>query len=184
MATITTIESTDTIADSRTDINTNFTNLNSDKTELVATTTDNAVVRASGTAGVQQDSSVLISDADAITGVTSLTVDNILIDGNTISQTVTDTDLVLTPNGTGDLTTAALQTVLASGASATAGGAEAVRIGTGSLGVVGIWFGSGAPTVTAPKGSLYLRTDGSSTSTRMYVNTDAGTTWTNVTTAA
>lgn len=44
--------------------------------------------------------------------------------------------------------------------------------------------GTGAPTLTAPKGSLYLRLDGSSTSTRMYVNTDGATTWTNVTTAA
>jgi hypothetical protein len=48
----------------------------------------------------------------------------------------------------------------------------------------GIFFGSGAPTLTAAKGSLYLRSDGSSTSTRMYVNTDGGTTWTNVVTAA
>jgi len=47
-------------------------------------------------------------------------------------------------------------------------------------------FGSGSPSgsVTAAKGSLYLRTDGSSTSTRAYINTDGGTGWTNITTAA
>ena len=44
--------------------------------------------------------------------------------------------------------------------------------------------GTGAPTLTAPKGSLYLRTDGSTTNDRMYVNTDGATTWTAVTTAA
>lgn len=44
--------------------------------------------------------------------------------------------------------------------------------------------GTGAPTVVAPQGSLYLRTDGSSVSTRLYVNTTGSTTWTNVTTAA
>lgn len=49
---------------------------------------------------------------------------------------------------------------------------------------VGIYAGSGAPSFTAQKGSLYIRTDGSSTSTRMYVNTDGATTWTNFTTAA
>lgn len=49
---------------------------------------------------------------------------------------------------------------------------------------VTIIAGAGAPTESAPQGSLYLRTDGSSTSTRLYVNTDGGTTWTNVTTAA
>jgi hypothetical protein len=49
---------------------------------------------------------------------------------------------------------------------------------------IGIYAGAGAPTISAPKGSLYSRTDGSSTSTRLYVNTDGATTWTNVTTAA
>lgn len=49
---------------------------------------------------------------------------------------------------------------------------------------LGIFFGSGAPTLSAAQGSLYLRTDGSSTSTRLYVNTNGTTGWTNVTTAA
>ena len=46
----------------------------------------------------------------------------------------------------------------------------------------GVFFGSGAPTLSAAQGSLYLRSDGSTTITRMYVNTDGGTTWTPVTT--
>ncbi len=48
----------------------------------------------------------------------------------------------------------------------------------------GIFFGSGAPTLSAAQGSIYLRSDGSSTSTRLYVNTTGSTTWTNVTTGA
>jgi hypothetical protein len=48
-----------------------------------------------------------------------------------------------------------------------------------------VYSGSGAPTVSAAvKGSIYLRSDGSSTSTRMYVATDTAGTWTGVTTAA
>lgn len=47
-----------------------------------------------------------------------------------------------------------------------------------------ITAGTGAPSATAPKGSLYIRLDGSSTSTRMYINTDGATTWTNFVTAA
>lgn len=44
--------------------------------------------------------------------------------------------------------------------------------------------GAGAPSaITAPQGSLYLRTDGSSTSTRAYINMDGGTNWTAITTA-
>lgn len=50
--------------------------------------------------------------------------------------------------------------------------------------VSNIFSGSGAPTFIAPKGSFYLRIDGSSTSTRAYINTDGATTWTNVVTAA
>lgn len=54
----------------------------------------------------------------------------------------------------------------------------------GAVTILGIKIiaGSGAPTLSAPKGSLYLRTDGSSTSTRAYINTNGSTTWTAVTT--
>ena len=64
----------------------------------------------------------------------------------------------------------------------TAGGLQAIRVGTTAA--LGIYFGSGAPTITAGQGSIYIRSDGSSVATRLYVNTDAGTTWTNVVTAA
>lgn len=47
-----------------------------------------------------------------------------------------------------------------------------------------IYSGTGAPTFSAKKGSLYLRTDGSSTSTRAYINTNGSTGWTNIVTAA
>ena len=47
-----------------------------------------------------------------------------------------------------------------------------------------ILSGTGAPTMSAPKGTLYVRLDGSSTSTRLYVNSDGGTTWVSVTTSA
>ena len=69
-----------------------------------------------------------------------------------------------------------------SGTAPVAGGASAF-LATSTAGF-GIYFGSGAPTVSAAKGSLYLRTDGSSTSTRAYINTDGATTWTAITTAA
>jgi len=48
-----------------------------------------------------------------------------------------------------------------------------------------VYSGSGAPTISAAvQGSIYLRTDGSSTSTRLYVATNTSGTWTPVTTAA
>lgn len=48
----------------------------------------------------------------------------------------------------------------------------------------GVFFGSGVPTLAAAKGSLYLRSDGSSTSTRAYINTDGSTAWAAITTAS
>lgn len=68
-----------------------------------------------------------------------------------------------------------------SGTAATAGGVKAFGLGSGT---VGIAWGSGVPTLSAGQGSLYLRTDGSSTSTRLYVNSDGATTWVAVTTAS
>lgn len=65
-----------------------------------------------------------------------------------------------------------------------AGGTKGTGILLSTTKDLGVFFGSGVPTLSAAKGSLYIRTDGSSTSTRMYINSDGGTTWTNVTTAA
>ena len=48
----------------------------------------------------------------------------------------------------------------------------------------GVFFGSGAPTLAAAKGSLYLRSDGSGVNDRAYINTDGGTTWTALVTVA
>lgn len=54
------------------------------------------------------------------------------------------------------------------------------------IGGISINTGSGAPTLTATKGSLYIRTDsGASTSaTRLYVNSTGSTVWVAVTTAS
>jgi hypothetical protein len=48
----------------------------------------------------------------------------------------------------------------------------------------GLFCGTGAPTFSAAKGSLYLNATASSNTTRMYVNTDGAATWTGVNTVA
>jgi len=61
--------------------------------------TNTALVRWSGTGGNQiLDSAILVSNAGVVTGVTSLQVDNLNINGNTISSTA-GTDLLITPLG-------------------------------------------------------------------------------------
>jgi hypothetical protein len=64
-----------------------------------------------------------------------------------------------------------------------AGGASAF-IATNVAAGMGIYVGSGVPTVSAAKGSLYLRSDGTTTNDRAYINTNGTTTWTALTTAA
>ncbi len=50
--------------------------------------------------------------------------------------------------------------------------------------LIGFYWGTGNPGFTAPKGSIYIKTDGGGTADRLWVNTNAGTTWTNFVTAA
>jgi len=71
----------------------------------------------------------------------------------------------------------------AAGTAIPAGGTAGAGLKVSSTSNFGVFFGSGAPTLSAAQGSIYLRSDGSSTSTRMYVNTNGSTTWTAVTTA-
>lgn len=71
-----------------------------------------------------------------------------------------------------------------SGTAIPAGGANTLGVKATSTANFGVFFGSGAPTLSAAKGSLYLRSDGSTTNDRAYINSDGGTTWTALTTAA
>ena len=73
--------------------------------------------------------------------------------------------------------------VAATGQAITAGGTTA-GLEFSSTADFGVFFGSGVPTISAAKGSLYLRSDGTTTNDRMYVNTNGSTTWTAVTTVA
>lgn len=51
-----------------------------------------------------------------------------------------------------------------------------------AIGTPTITSGSGAPGTTQPKGSLYLRTDGSGANDRAYIATDSSGTWTAIVT--
>lgn len=71
-----------------------------------------------------------------------------------------------------------------SGTAVPAGGTAGAGYKFSSTANFGVFFGSGAPTLSAAKGSLYLRTDGSTTNDRMYVNTNGTTAWAAVITAS
>lgn len=69
-----------------------------------ASATDNALVRFDATTGkLVQDGTITESDAGALSGITQLDVDNVRVDGNTLSTTNANGDLNAAPNGTGAL---------------------------------------------------------------------------------
>lgn len=63
-----------------------------------------------------------------------------------------------------------------SGTAIPAGGTAGSGIKFSSTANFGVFFGSGAPTLAAAQGAIYLRSDGTS-STGVYTNTDGSTTW-------
>ena len=76
-----------------------------------------------------------------------------------------------------------IASIFAAGQSAVpAGGTTANGFVSTSTANFGVFFGSGAPSVSAAQGSLYLRSDGTTVNNRAYINTDGGTTWTALTT--
>lgn len=81
-------------------------------------------------------------------------------------------------------TTAGLTVESTTAVPATAGAIAAGAPITMFSGGPSIYVTSNTPTHVAVKGSLCINTGGSSTSTRLYVNTDGAGTWTSVTTAA
>ncbi len=84
---------------------------------------------------------------------------------------------------TGITTLAATGIITAkSGTATTAGGLQATGMGTTAA--FGMYYGSSAPSVSAAKGSIYLRSDGTGAADRAYINTDGSTTWTAIVTVA
>ena len=64
---------------------------------------DNRIVRGDGGGTNIQDSLVTIGDLGEVSGITQLDVDNIRIDGNTISSTNANGNINITPNGAGNV---------------------------------------------------------------------------------
>lgn len=69
-----------------------------------------------------------------------------------------------------------------SAAAIPAAGSSTLGIKISSAVNFGVFFGSGVPTLSAATGSLYLRSDGTTATTRLYVATNGAGTWTGVTT--
>jgi hypothetical protein len=122
---------------------------------------------------------IVAAGSNTITTLGNISGGNILT-GGLISATANVTGGNIRTNGQVSATGNAL---FLSGTAVPAGGTAGAGIMMSSTTNLGVFFGSGAPTIAAAQGSLYLRTDGSSASNRLYVNTTGSTSWTSVTTA-
>ena len=122
--------------------------------------------------------------------VGNITGGNVLGGANVNATTHTGTTVSVSGNITGGnvLSSAVVSAVgaatILSGTAVPPGGTVGAGYKFSSVANFGVFFGSGAPSLVAAKGSLYLRSDGSTTNDRMYVNTDGFATWTAVITAA
>ena len=113
-------------------------------------------------------------------------LDDVVTAANNINKNLPQ--LIQSLNAVASVSAVAVTTIgsvtAASGTTIPAGGTAGAGFLVSATANFGIFFGSGAPTLSAAKGSLYLCSDGTTTNDRLYVNTDGSTTWTNVTTAA
>jgi hypothetical protein len=130
---------------------------------MSATTQEKVMANTTFNGPVRSENGFQTISIDATTGAVTVT--------STLGPAMSVTSLAATGNVTADSASALV-----------AGGASAF-IATNTAAGMGVYIGSGAPTVAAAKGSIYLRSDGSSASTRLYVS-DGGTTWIAVTTAS
>ena len=115
--------------------------------------------------------------------ITSGANNTLIGNGATASAAGVSNEITLGNTSVTVLRTAAIPTFL-NATAIPAGGTTGAGVKVSTTSNFGVFFGSGAPTLSAAKGSLYLRSDGSTTNDRMYVNTNGTTTWTAVTTAA
>lgn len=125
-----------------------------------------------------------VSENGTQMGITTATANG----GTGFTATSSTASLVVAGNsvlsGTASALTTADNLTILTGTAIPAGGTQSIGYMFSSASSFGIFFGSGAPNLTAAKGSLYLRSDGSGTNDRMYVNTNGSTTWTAVVTVA
>ena len=103
--------------------------------------------------------------------------ESISVDSTTGAVTTTST---IGPATVVDSVAATGNVTADSGTAPAAGGMSAFLMS--STAGLGIYVGSGAPSITAAQGSLYLRTDGTTTNDRIYVRGSAA--WIAITTAS
>lgn len=144
-------------------------------------TTSSTVISAGSGNLTAASGGTILADAAGNIEVNS-SAGNILVGNDAVAQTVSiNTGAAAKVTNIGSTNTTSSTVINAGSGLITMAGLVALNSAAGPQ----LLAGAGDPdtAVTAPQGSMFLRTDGSSTSTRMYINTDGSTAWTNVVTA-
>jgi hypothetical protein len=127
----------------------------------------------------------LITAAGNILGGNIAVTGNVSLTANVIAGNLTSgAQMIAVGNVTGGNIATSGQVRAFSATAVPSGGTAGAGYVFSSAANFGVFFGSGAPTLIAAKGSLYLRSDGTTTNDRMYVNTNGSTAWTAVITAS
>ena len=122
--------------------------------------------------GMVQDINRHILGAATMRGTETL--ENKTLASPTIETPTINTPTITSPEIDGDVAASGIGHFL-NATALPAGGNTNVGIKVGTSGI-GMFFGTGAPTLTAPQGSLYIRSDGSAANNRFYIRTASG--WT------
>ncbi len=153
-------------------------------TGLIATT--GGLTVSAGGAMVTGTTNINTSGAAATsigTGTGNVTLGNttgtMAIRGTSVSFTGAITTNSTVAVGTG-LTVTAGNATISAGNLVISGAANYVQTGGGAR----VYSGTGNPSLSAAKGSIYMKTDATTTTDRLWINTDGSTTWTFFTTGA
>jgi len=147
---------------------------------MVVTGTNGAFTLATGTGNI-------LLGADAVQH--DVTIGNVT-GTSTVTLNSGTGGVAVNTTGAGDITLSSSDDIIMTSGGSVTSNVDLTLI-TATTGIVfqegpKVIAGAGSPAgaVTAPQGSLYLRTNGTTTNDRAYINTDSGTTWTALTTAA
>jgi hypothetical protein len=148
----------------------------------IALADDVVITHETGAARVSSGDLRVTTSGTDNTSVVTVASTQTLTNKSLTSPTIA-TPAITSPTVTGDLpATGAVR--VHSGTAVPAGGTAGAGLLLGSgTNNFGVFFGSGAPSLAAATGSFYLRSNGSGTNNRIYVNT-GGTGWTAIVTVA
>ncbi len=151
---------------------------------------NSSIIVTSGSMTLQTLTSgaILLTSIGAIT-ITSATASTwaatggLTISAGTLTISTAATGLAVTNNATvGGTLIVTGATTLDSGTAPASGAGASTGIQVGTVAGMGIYWGTGTPSFSAPTGSLYLNYAGATSTTRMWVNNSGasttGTTWT------